>query len=312
MNNTQKLTFHGSWQKLFSIQIVNIFLIIVTLGIYYPWARAKVLKYTFSETDFAGSRFTFHGTGLELFKGMLFGLLIIGTAYGLFFYLSTVHHPFIGGFLFFFFMMLFVPFIIHSSMRYRTSRTSWRGIHFGYRGNLKEIMNLSAKGTLLSIVTLGIYSAWFAMELRRYVLGHTRMGNVEFNYSGKGSPFFWMNVKGYFLSIITLGIYSFWWIKDMFNFYIDNINLTQGSQVLTLKSSATGSGFLKLMLGNFFMIVFSLGLASSWATVRTLNYVFNNIHFKGELDLNSIMQTEENYKNATGEDLAGLLDVGIV
>ena len=311
-NSAQKLSFHGSGQRLFSLQIVNILLIIVTLGIYYPWARASVLKYTFSETDFAGSRFTFHGNGFELLKGMIFGLLILGGAYGLLFYLSTAHHPFIGAFLFFFFMMLFVPFIIHSSMRYRTSRTSWRGIHFGYRGDLKEIMNMSAKGTLLSLATLGIYGAWFAMELRRYVLGNVRMGNVEFAYSGTGGKFLWMNVKGYLLSIITLGIYAFWWMKDMFNYYVDNITLTQNGKVVNLKSTVTGGDFFKLMAVNLLIIVFSFGLASPWATVRTLNFIFKHIELVGELDLNSIIQTEEDYKNAMGEDLAGILDVGIV
>ncbi|MBC7391380.1 MAG: DUF898 family protein [Opitutaceae bacterium] len=311
-NSPQKLSFHGSGQKLFSLQIVNLLLIIVTLGIYYPWARAAVLKYTFSETDFAGSRFTFHGNGFELLKGMILGILILGGAYGLFFYLSTVHHPFIGGFLFFFFMMLFIPFIIHSSMRYRTSRTTWRGIHFGYRGDLKEIMNISAKGTLLSIATLGIYGAWFAMELRRYVLGNVRMGNVEFSYTGVGSTFFWMNFKGYFLTIITFGIYAFWWMKDMYNYYVNNIVLKQNGNVVNLKSTVSGGGFFKLMAVNLLIIVFTLGLGSPWATVRTLNFIFNHVEFLGELDLDGIIQTEEDYKNAMGEDLAGIFDVGIV
>lgn len=311
-NSGQSLSFHGSGQKLFSLQIVNILLIIVTLGIYYPWARASVLKYTFSETDFGGSRFTFHGTGLELLKGMILGILVLGAAYGSLYYLSTAHHPFIGGFLFFFFMMLFIPFIIHSSMRYRTSRTTWRGIHFGYRGDLKEIMNISVKGTLLSIITLGIYGAWFAMELRRYVLGNLRMGNVEFSYNGDGFKFFRMNFKGYFFTIITLGIYAFWWMKDIYNYYVNNIVLTQNGNEVSLRSTASGGGFFKLMAVNLLIIVFSLGLASPWATVRTLKFIFNHVTLMGELDLDGIIQTEENYKNALGEDLAGILDVGIV
>lgn len=311
-NLQQRLSFHGNGQKLFALQIVNILLTVVTLGIYYPWARATYMRYTMSETEFAGSRFAFHGTGFEMFKGLVIGILVLGFGYGMFFYLSTAHHPFIGSFLFFFYILLLVPFAIHSSMRYRTSRTTWRGIHFGYRGDLKELMNLSIKGTFLSILTLGIYGAWYAMELRSYVLGHTRMGSVTMRYEGKGGAFFMMNFLGYLLTIITFGIYSFWWMKDMFNYYVDNIVLEQSGNEVRLKSNATGGGFFNLMVMNFFIVVLTFGLGSPWAVVRTLNFVFDHVEFLGELDLNNIQQTEEDYRNATGEDLTGLLDVGMV
>lgn len=310
--SNQKLSFHGNGQKLFALQIVNILLTVVTIGIYYPWARAAYMKYTMSETEFAGSRFAFLGTGFELFKGMVLGLLVVGFGYAMFFYLSTAHHPFIGSFIFFFYILLLIPFAIHSSMRYRTSRTTWRGIHFGYRGDLKELMNLSVKGAFLSIITLGIYGAWYAMELRSYVLGHTRLGSVTMRYEGKGGAFFVMNLLGYLFTIITLGIYSFWWMKDLFNYYVDNIVLEQGGNEVRLKSKVTGGAFFGLLVINFFIVVLTFGLGAPWAVVRTLNFVFENVEFLGELDLDTIQQTEDNYKNATGEDLTGLLDIGMV
>jgi len=308
----QKLSFHGNGQKLFALQIVNILLTVVTLGVYYPWARASYMRYTMSETEFAGNRFAFHGTGFELFKGMILGLIVLGFGYGMFFYLSTAHHPFIGSFLFFFYILLLVPFAIHSSMRYRASRTTWRGIHFGYRGDLKELMNLSVRGVFLSIITLGIYGAWYSMELRSYVLGHVRLGSVSVRYEGKGGKYLTMNFLGYLLSIVTVGVYFFWWVKDLFNYYIDNILLEQNGKEVRLKSTATGEGFFKLLVLNLLIVVFTLGLGTPWAVVRTLNYVLDNVQLQGELDLDNIQQTEEDYKNAAGEDLTGLLDVGMI
>jgi uncharacterized membrane protein YjgN (DUF898 family) len=310
--SNQKLFFHGNGRQLFALQIVNILLTVVTIGIYYPWARAAYMKYTLSETEFAGSRFAFLGTGFELFKGMILGILVIGFGYSMLYYLSTAHHPFIGSFIFFFYILLLIPFAIHSSMRYRTSRTTWRGIHFGYRGDLKELMNLSVKGTFLSIITFGIYGAWYAMELRNYVLGHTRLGSVTMRYEGKGGAFFVMNLLGYLFTILTLGIYAFWWMKDLFNYYVDNIVLEQDGRDVRLKSTVTGGAFFGLLIINFFIVILTLGLGAPWAVVRTLNFVFENVEFVGELDLDTIQQTEDNYKNATGEDLTGLLDIGMV
>ncbi|WP_410482280.1 DUF898 family protein [Riemerella anatipestifer] len=56
---------------------------------------------------------------------------------------------------------MIIPFAIHGSFRYRMSRTSYRGIRFGYRGNRKEFIKKFLKWTLFTIVTFGIYAAWF-------------------------------------------------------------------------------------------------------------------------------------------------------
>ncbi|HNM25133.1 MAG TPA: DNA translocase FtsK [Saprospiraceae bacterium] len=50
-----KIEFHGEGGKYFAILFVNIILTILTLGLYYPWARAKNLQYLYGETEFAGS-----------------------------------------------------------------------------------------------------------------------------------------------------------------------------------------------------------------------------------------------------------------
>jgi uncharacterized membrane protein YjgN (DUF898 family) len=308
----QKLTFHGTGGKLFAIQIVNILLTIVTLGLYYPWAKAASMRYVMGETEFAESRFAFLGTGNEMFRGFIVGILIVGVVYGSFFGLAYLGYPIVGFLILVAALIFLVPFAIHSSMRYRTSRTTWRGIHFGYRGDLKELFAISLKGTLLTVVTFGIYGAWYAMDLRSYVLSHVRMGSVELRYKGNGGDYLWMNMAGYFLSIITLGIYSFWWMRDMFNYYVNNLWLVQGDHVVRLKSKATGGGFFGLFALNFFLIILTLGLATPWVIVRTLHFTFENVEFLGELDLDNIQQTEADYKNATGDDLSSMLDVGMV
>ncbi|WP_353722026.1 DUF898 family protein [Dyadobacter sp. 676] len=312
---TRQLTFHGEGAKLFGIYIVNLLLTLVTFGLYYPWAKAALLKYMYEESELEGSRFTFHGTGREMFIGFI---KAVGIFIGLYCFLiagtlsDSAVVKLIGFAIFFIGLALLVPIAIHGALRYRTSRSSWRGIHFGYRGDRKEFLKMFVTGSILSVCTLGIYSAWLVIDIRRYIFKHLRFGNLTFSYEGEGAAFFWLNIKGYLLSILTLGIYSFWWAKDLFAYYVNNIRMYQGETRLRFRSTATVGEYFKLIVVNVLIIVLSLGLATPWAVVRAMQFVFSNIHIDGPLNLDAITQTEADYTDATGEDLADMIDIGLV
>jgi uncharacterized membrane protein YjgN (DUF898 family) len=314
-HETRQVTFHGEGAKLFGIYIVNILLTFVTLGLYYPWARAALLKYMYEESEFEGSRFTFHGTGKEMFIGFIKAIGIFLGLYCILFAAAATRNmaiTLIGVAVFYIGFLLLIPIAIHGALRYRASRSSWRGIHFGYRGDRKEFLNMFVVGGLITICTFGIYGAWLAIEIRKYIFKHLRFGSISFSYEGEGGAFFWLNVKGYFLSILTLGIYSFWWVKDLFAYYVNNIRMYQDETRLTFRSTATAGGYFKLIVVNMLIIILSLGLATPWAIVRAMQFVFSNIHIDGPLDVNAIVQTEVDYTDATGEDLADMIDIGLV
>ena len=73
-----RLLFHGSGGSLLGIHVVNVLLTIITLGVYYFWAKVRVRNYLLSQTQFAGDRFAYHGTGKELLLGFLKAVLLIG------------------------------------------------------------------------------------------------------------------------------------------------------------------------------------------------------------------------------------------
>jgi len=312
---SRQITFYGEGAKLFGIYIVNLLLTIITLGLYYPWAKASVLRYVYQETEFEGSRFAFHGTGREMFKGFIKAIGIFIVLYALLILaIFTKNNVIISfGFLFFYAaILLLVPIAIHGSLKYRMSRTSWRGIHFGYRGDLKEFIQQFVIGGLLTIATLGIYSFWFTINLRRYIFGNIRFGNISFSYLGDGKEYFMLNLKGYFLSFITLGIYFFWFVKDLFAYFINNMRMDQNGNILNFRSTATAGGYFRLIFGNMLIVIFTLGLGTPWATVRTLNFIFANVIIDGVLDADAILQTEMDYKDATGEDISDMMDIGLI
>jgi uncharacterized membrane protein YjgN (DUF898 family) len=311
---TQKyeLGFHGKGNEYFGIIITNWFFTVITLGIYYPWARANSRKYIYSQTSLNNDRFTFNGTGKEMFIGMLklFGILI--AIYALFALFHFVFHmPALGGLVLYLTMFLIMPLAIHGSFRYRMSRSTWRGIRFGYRGNRKELIINFIKWFFLTIITIGIYGSWMAINLKKYVFGHIRFGNVECKYSGNGKEFFFINLKGYIFTVLTLGIYLFWWEKNLFNYDYGKISFHENEKTLQFNATATAGGLFKLFVGNFFLIFFTLGFGFAWAQMRTMRFLVNNIKIDGNIDLNAIQQTEESYTDASGDDAADFFDIDL-
>ena len=302
----------GNGKEYFGIVIINWLLTIVTLGLYYPWAKAKQLQYLYGTTDLNGDKFAFHGTGKEMFIGFLKALFLIalfGGFIALFIYLEM---PDLGIFAIYGSIALLMPFILHGSYRYRMSRTSWRGIRFGYRGKRGELAGKFYLWAFFTIITFGIYGAWLSINLRTYLLNHVQMGNLKFKYSGNGGEYFGLNLKGYFLCWFTLGIYIFWWQKDLFNYYVDHLSAGHGDKQVKFKSTATGGGFFRLIMVNLLILIFTLGFGYAWAVTRTLNFAFSNIKINGNIDLEELEQTEEVYKDAMGEDVGDMFDMDIL
>ncbi|MGL2988522.1 YjgN family protein [Flavobacterium sp. RSSA_27] len=313
-NRPQKyhLSYTGKGSDFFSVIMVNWLFTLLTLGFYYPWAKAKQLNYLYGETHLNGDPFTFHGTGKEMFKGFIKALLIFGTLYGMLYLLMYLEEPFVGLIVFYLGILAILPIAIHGSYRYRMSRTSWRGIRFGYRGERKEFTLNFFKWILLTLVTFGIYSSWMTINMRRYLIGNIRFGDAECSYNGEGTDYLILNIKGYFLTIFTLGIYMFWWQKDLFEYYISNLSLHKDEKELQLTSTATGSDFFTLGITNLLILIFTLGLGYAWVVTRTLKYIFDHIEIEGTIDLDSLKQTEENFKDATGEDVSDFLDLDFI
>jgi len=317
-NTTQaqnyRFQFFGKGSEFFSIMIVNWLLTLITLGIYYPWARAKRLKYIFGQTALNDERFNFAGTGKEMFRGFIKVILFYIVIMAVYILLVLQQKPFMAFLAIVFLMASFFalyPLIVHGAFRYRMSRTSYRGIRFGYRGNRTELIKNCIKWSLLTIVTFGIYGAWMSMNVRRYTHQNIRYGNVEFNNASDGGAWFIINLKGTLLTLVTLGIYSFWWQRNMFNYYIDCISMQKGEQKIQCHSTATGGGFFKLMVVNMLITVFTLGFGVAWAQMRTQRFIWNNIKMEGDINLDEIHQTEAEYTNAFGEDAMDFFEIDL-
>ncbi|MBU9844672.1 YjgN family protein [Rahnella ecdela] len=114
-------SFHGKTREYFSIWIVNVFLCIITLGVYTAWAIIKEWRYFYENTELAGSRFELSAMPTQILK---FILLIYG-------FLAVMLVPFINIFILLA-VMLSMPLIIIILIRFCLASTRFRGHSFDY------------------------------------------------------------------------------------------------------------------------------------------------------------------------------------
>ncbi len=133
-NGPQRLSFQftGSGSEYFRIWIVNLFLVVITFGIYYPWARVRKLRYFYANTLVDGDALGFHGTPQTMLKGYLL-IAALGGVYSL---LSNVS-PIAGAIAL---VALFTvgPALWRAGLRFRLANTSWRGLRFAFTGSQRD------------------------------------------------------------------------------------------------------------------------------------------------------------------------------
>jgi uncharacterized membrane protein YjgN (DUF898 family) len=67
-----------------------------------------------------------------------------------------------------------------------------------------------------------------------------------------------------------------------------------------------------LIVVNFLLIIFTLGLGYAWVVTRTMKFIFDHIELDGNIDLDSLQQTEDNFKDATADDISDFLDIDFI
>jgi uncharacterized membrane protein YjgN (DUF898 family) len=307
-----RISFHGEGLAFFKMKLVQALLTIVTLGIYWAWARAATLKYIYNNTEFAGSRFAFHGTGKEMFIGMLKAIGVFGIFIVMFFIAGLIKDKTMSVLLIFCAyagIFLLVPLALYGTMRYRFSRTSWRGIRFGYAGTLKELYLIYLKAIPLLIITLGFYAPFFQVKLRKCLLSNLRFGGVRLQFTGEGSDFFGIVIKGSLLTMLTLGIYSFWFTAERFNFIWGNIDVEQGTKRARFNATMTGGKFFGFAFPAMLLVVVTLGLGLPWVMMRLIRFYADNMEVIGDFNPDALVQGDKDKIGAAGEELGSMLDV---
>jgi len=212
------IRFTASGSEYFRIWIVNLVLVVLTLGLYAPWARVRKLRYFYGNTLVLGSPLDFHGRPWTMLRGYLLGGLLL-LAY------SGAGQISVGAATVSALLLAAVwPALARASLQFRLSNTSWRGLRFRFEGSTKDSylawLPLALPFVLFSVMqALGPHSdhppapgsyeekqffavmgfaflavsllfPWGHWSLKRYQLGHMRFGERRSEFLARVGHFY--------------------------------------------------------------------------------------------------------------------------
>jgi uncharacterized membrane protein YjgN (DUF898 family) len=290
--NAHRLKFTGDGGVYFGVWLVNLLLMVVTLGLFTPFARRRTAKYFYSHTLVAGTPLEFTA-GL---RRMVFGFLLFFALY-LAYQLAAntgqngaVALLFLGG-------LALGPLLWRSAMRFRLNATRWRGLRGIFTAGVGEVYK--ASWPLLAIAGAWAVAALaFSPSLTVPVRAVAGMAAVlvtllcvvrlEYNYAGllftrtefgaqagRWKPSYgdfvriWLAASGFFLGVALA-------IAVVFAVVI-------GSSIWALASGAgpqTKEAVVVLVLvaaAGFFLMLLASGPARAYREARMFKLVWSNV-----------------------------------
>ncbi len=331
-------SFTGKTGEYFGIWIVNLLLIIVTLGIYTAWAKVRTKRYFYGHTLLDNTPFDYLANPISILIGWFIGIAIFAT------YSVTIRFFPIFGAVFALLIFLIIPWFVVRAMAFRHRNTAYRNIRFVFNKNYKEAALVYIGLTLLVPFTLGLIIPYMIFRQRQFLVDNSHYGQTAFNFSSGAGAFYKLAFKtlGIFILMIVaisivggvLGtgikvspntdknafqlmimlpmmlIYFFmfaYWQTRLTNLVWNSIRLEQH----TFRSELKVTYMLWLYISNTIAMLCSLGLLIPWARVRTTRYRLSKMTLIPGGNLNAFLAAKQQEENAIGEEIGDIMDIDI-
>jgi uncharacterized membrane protein YjgN (DUF898 family) len=306
--------FHGEGGALFLLWLGNAALTVLTLGIYFAWGKARVYKFIYGNTEFAGSRFRFTGNGKEIFIGTLKAMAILALLYAILFggqFLARAAGMapliFVSSLVFFAALLFLTQIAIYSALAYRASRARFREIDFRLQGSPLAFAREAMPRLLLGLVTLGLAFPFYTHWKIGRIYGNLRFGNLAFAWRPDAKAYWILALKGYFFSLLTLGVYYFFWMPKRFAFILDHLSLGESR----FRGAIRPGEFFALVVTNVLILFCTLGFGAAWVLTRTLRFFVSRVELENPSRLEEALQVGRAKAGVAGEALGNALDLGV-
>ena len=354
---TSAFQFHGSWQEFARIAFPNLLLSIVTLGIYRFWATTREREYLWSKTQFIDERLEWTGRGIELFIGFLMAFFLIGLPFiiiqlvsqGLIFRGETIIAGLVT--LTMFVLLFYLTGVAYfRALRYRLSRTYWRGIRggsddpgfqYGLAYMWKSIVGWLPLFLLVPWSMISLWNdRWNAMSfgphrfsanaewkplMKRYLLFYLVpflivIGGATFGISmavSGGTPDA-LGSTGVAIGAIfvVVAILAFYIILPLaaLAFYSKYFRLAVGGlrlHNLEFDFHARAADWILFFLANIAIVVCTLGIGYIFMPYRNWKFFIDHMEAYGEINIDDLTQSETIVAKH-GEGLLDAFDVGAI
>lgn len=297
MNKQHQFFFTIKGLDYYLLILKNVFLSILTIGFYMPWAVVAEKKFIYSSISLANENVQYHGKGKDIFIGYLkfLALFISFMCYAAFLISNQLLELLTLSYAAMYTLFIMsIPYIIHNSWKYDTSKTSYRGKHFYYTSEFKPFFMKFLKESVFLMITCFIYFPWYVMNLSKHLYNHTKIGNIDFKFTGEGKDVFFINLKGMFLTIITFGIYFHWWVAALNKYHYDHLKMYQGDKEINFSCNLKGSDVFVQNLILMCIVMFTFGLGLPYVILKSNQFFLESLSIEGDIDFNSFDHSESN------------------
>ncbi len=291
--------FTGTTGEFFGIWIVNLFLTIITVGIYSPWAKVRKKRYFYGHTWVADANFEYHGNPVAILKGRLIALAVFAVYSGFAHFMPQVAV--------FLAILLFAaaPWFIARSMAFNAFNSSYRNIRFRFHATYLDVFkaigpmgivlvisffiptidpNQKTEPPVIFFVVLALQMLAFFLvypyvvgALKRLHVNHSQFGSSSFNTAATIGDFY----KIFFL---TIGVLIVLLVGAAL------LGGIAGALIAMINKTAAAFAFvIGIMLVYF--IVFPLMIGFSQA--RTANLVFNKTRLDTSISFSSTLKARK-------------------
>lgn len=337
----QPFIFRGRGTEYFRIWIVNLFLTLVTLGIYSAWAKVRRNRYLYDNTSVAGSSFDYHGNAIAILKGRIITVLFLAL------YHFGPRISFWFGAIVFLAGAIAMPWMIWKSLQFKLRNSSYRGIRFGFDGSLKTAYQVYLLFPALTVLTLYVLAPFTHQRMKRYQHDASRFGAAAFSFHARVGSFYkiYLACAGLFLAgmmvlvfllfvSVFLGSHGkpgaaglaakytfamFWAVYALFlTLYPIFLALLQNTVwnntrlgAHTFRSTMRWPRAAWIVFSNFCLIIVTLGLFIPFATIRWQRYRIASMTLLPVSDLSEFVAATGPEGSVTGEGVTDLFDIGL-
>ena len=287
--SVEPFQFTGKAGEYFGIWIVNLFLTIVTVGIYSAWAKVRKKRYFYGNTWMGGANFDYHGNPVAILKGRLLAFAAF-AAYTLAGYYSPKIAALIA-----LAIMPAVPWLLVRSFAFNASNSSYRNLRFhfraGYREGFRAIWPLFLVPALalvlpqldpqsppkeisaglfvaamLPAIVLAVFYPYVVARVNRLRIDHGRYGSAPFATSSRTIQFYGIYVIAAILifgAVLVMSVLA----GAIFGFFA--------------KSMETASFLALWLLPVVYLVAFAVVFA--FTRSRVANLVFNSTRLGGRV-----------------------------
>src|SRR5688500_5757430 len=177
--------FTGTTGEFFGIWFVNLVLSVLTLGIYSAWAKVRTERYFYGNTRLGGAPFEYLAQPIAILKGRLVAYAV-AIALGLcgHFQLWVVYLPMVLA------ILLLLPWLVHSTLRFRARYSAWRGLRFRFVGTVQDAYVNFMFRPMVQPFTLWLAHPWVRMNQHEYMVAGHRFGGLRFGFRGDLGAYF--------------------------------------------------------------------------------------------------------------------------